>query len=45
MALETKREEKSSLLSKYELEKEIKPGLDVMALIVVEEIESEKEIP
>ena len=45
MALETKLEEKSSLLSKYELEKEVKAGSDVMALVVVEEIESEKEIP
>ena len=45
MDLETKLEEKSSLLSKFELEKEIKAGFDVMALIVVEEIENEKEIP
>ena len=45
MALETKLEEKSSLLSKSELEKEIKVGSDVMPLIVVEETESEKEIP
>ena len=45
MDLETKLEEKSSLLSKSELEKEVKAGSDVMALVVVEEIESEKEIP
>ena len=45
IALETKLEVKRSLLSKFELEKEIKASLDVMALVVVEEIESEKEIP
>ena len=45
MVLETKLEEKSSLLSKYELEKEIKTGSDVMALVVIEETKSEKEIP
>ena len=44
MALETKLEEKSYLLSKSELEKEIKSSSDVMALVVVE-TESEKEIP
>ena len=32
-------------MSKYELEKKIKVGSYVMALVVVEEIESEKEIP
>ena len=41
MALETKLEEKSYLLSKSELEKEVKAGSDVMTLVVVEEIESE----
>ena len=40
MALDTKLEEKSSLLSKSKLEKEIKVGSDVMALVIVEEIES-----
>ena len=45
MDLETKLEKKSTLLFKSKLEKEIKVGLDVMALVVVEEIESEKEIP
>ena len=45
MALEFKLDEKSSLLSKSELEKEIKVGSNVMALVVVEEIESKKEIP
>ena len=45
MALETKLEEKSSLLSKSELEKEIKVGSNAMDLVVFEEIESEKEIP
>ena len=44
MTLETKIEEKSSLLSNFELEKEIKAGSNVMALVFVEEIESEKEI-
>ena len=39
------KEEKSSLLSKYELEKEIKVCSNVMALVVVEETKSEKEIP
>ena len=32
MALETKLEKKSSLLSKYELEKEIKASSDVMVV-------------
>ena len=45
MALETKLEKKSTLLFKSKLEKEIKVDLDVIALVVVEEIESEKEIP
>ena len=45
MALETKLEEKSFLLSKSKLEGEIKVGSDVMALVGVKEIESEKEIP
>ena len=44
MALETKLEDKSSLLSKSELEKEIKVGSYVMALVIVKETESEKEI-
>ena len=37
--------EKSSLLSKSELEKEVKAGLNVIVLVVVEEAASEKEIP
>ena len=41
----SKLEEKNSLLSKSESEKEIRAGLDVMALVVVEETKSEKEIP
>ena len=41
----SKPEEKNSLLSKFELEKEIRAGSYVMALVVVEEAESEKEIP
>ena len=41
----SKPEEKNSLLSKSELEKEIRVGLDVMALVAVEETKSEKEIP
>ena len=41
----SKLEEKNYLLSKSELEKEIRAGSDVMALVVVEETESEKEIP
>ena len=40
-----KPEEKNSLLSKSELEKEIRVGSDVMALVAIEETESEKEIP
>ena len=44
IALEIKLEEKSSLLSKSELEKETKVGSDVMTLVIVEEIETEKEI-
>ena len=43
MVLETKLE-KSSLLSKSKLEKEIKAGSDVMALVVIEETKSKKEI-
>ena len=42
---ENKIKEKSSLLSKSELENEIKAGSNAMALVVVEKIESEKEIP
>ena len=41
----SKPEEKNSLLSKSELEKEIRVGSDVTALVAIEEIESEKEIP
>ena len=41
----SKPKENNSLLSKSELEKEIRAGSDVMALVAVEEIESEKEIP
>ena len=37
--------EQNSLLSKSELEKEIRVGSDVMALVAIEETESEKEIP
>ena len=33
------------MLSKFELKKEIRAGSDVMALVAIEEIESEKEIP
>ena len=44
MALETKLEVKGSLLSKSKLEKEIKVGLDVMALVFIEETENKKEI-
>ena len=36
--------EQNSLLSKSELEKEIRAGSDVMALVAIEETESEKEI-
>ena len=39
-----KDEEKSSLLSKSESEKEIKVGYDVIDLVVVQEIERRKEI-
>ena len=41
----SKPAEQNSLLSKSELEKEIRAGLDVMALVAIEETESEKEIP
>ena len=41
----SKPEKKNSLLSKSKLEKEIRVGSDVMALVTVEETESEKEIP
>ena len=41
----SKLEEKNSLLSKSELEKEIRVGSYVIALVGVEETESEKEIP
>ena len=41
----SKPEFKNSLLSKFELEKEIRVGSDVMALVAIEETESEKEIP
>ena len=41
----SKPAEQNSLLSKSELEKEIKAGSDVMALVAIEETESEKEIP
>ena len=37
-------EEKRSLLKKSELEKEVKVGYDVIDLVVVQEIESEKEV-
>ena len=40
----SKPKEKNSLLSKSELEKEIRAGSDVMALVAIEEIKSEKEI-
>ena len=45
IALASKLEEKNSLLSKSELEKEIRASSDVMALVVVKETKSEKEIP
>ena len=45
IALAFKHEEKNSLLSKSELEKEIRAGSDVMALVAIEETQSEKEIP
>ena len=41
----SKPAEQSSLLSKSELEKEIRAGSDVMALVAIEENESEKENP
>ena len=41
----SKPKEMNSLLSKSELEKEIRVSSDVMALVAVEETESEKEIP
>ena len=41
----SKPAEQNSLLSKSELEKEIRAGSDVMALVTIEETESEKEIP
>ena len=44
MALETKLEVKGSLLSKSKSKKEIKVGLDVMALVFIEENENKKEI-
>ena len=40
----SKLAEKNSFLSKSELEKEIRAGSDVMALVAIEETESEKEI-
>ena len=45
IASASKPEEKNSLLSKSELEKEIRVGSNMMALVAVEEIESEKDIP
>ena len=45
MAPASKPVEQNSLLSKSELEKEIRAGSDVMALVAIEEIESKKEIP
>ena len=45
MAPASKPAEQNSLLSKSELEKEIRAGSDVMALVAIEEKESEKEIP
>ena len=41
----SKPAEQNSLLSKSEMEKEIRAGSDVMALDAIEETESEKEIP
>ena len=41
----SKPAEQNSLLSKSEMEKEIRAGSDVMALVAIEETESEKEIP
>ena len=45
IASTSKSEENNSLLSKSELEIEIRASLDVMTLVAVEEIEGEKEIP
>ena len=45
MAPASKPAEQNSLLSKSELEKEIRAGSDVMALVAIEKTESEKEIP
>ena len=45
LAPASKPAEQNSLLSKSELEKEIRAGSDVMALVAIEETESEKEIP
>ena len=45
MAPASKPVEQNSLLSKSELEKEIRAGSEVMALVAIEETESEKEIP
>ena len=41
----SKPAEQNSLLSKSELEKEVRAGSDVMALVAIEETENEKEIP
>ena len=41
----SKPAEQNSLLSKSDLEKEIRAGSDVMALVAIEETENEKEIP
>ena len=41
----SKPAEQNSLLSKSEMEKEIRAGSDVMALVAIEDTESEKEIP
>ena len=41
----SKPAKQNSLLSKSEMEKEIRVGSDVMALVAIEETESEKEIP
>ena len=41
----SKPTEHNSLFSKSELEKEIRAGSDVMALVAIEETKSEKEIP
>ena len=45
IALASKPAEQNYLLSKSELEKEIRAGSDVMALVAIEGTESEKEIP